>query len=124
MPDNSNNNNSTGVLAVKIALGFALLLTFYVIVQQGGISHQSKYFYYDTSPENDKYIKGNLQPDQLLLLDKILMKEKRLVTHPLSSQQIQSITGDPAVMAAYERWCKCYDMIRSSTHVVYPDERE
>jgi hypothetical protein len=118
-------NSNSSALAIKIALGFAFLLTLYVVVQKHqGFSPRDEYFYYDTNSDNDEFIKGNLDRDQLLLLDKILMTEKKLRTHPLSDQQVQSIAkNDPAVIAAYERWCKCYDMIRSSTHVVYPDER-
>jgi hypothetical protein len=80
---------------------------------------------YDTDPQNDAYIKGSLSQQELSRLDRILMVEKGQSGKRLSQSRVADLANqNTKIIDAYDRWRNCYDMMRSSTHVVYPDERK
>jgi hypothetical protein len=79
-------------------------------------------YYYDTDPECDHYIKNNLNRHQLRQLDSVLKQEKAQGGRELNSDLVKGIGGDN-VYNAYQRWRTCYELRRSSGHVVYPSER-
>jgi len=79
---------------------------------------------YDTDAANDQFIKGDLTIDQMRKLDRVLVQEQKNHEARLSAEQLRQISGnDKAVMEAYGRWRKCYDMMRGRHHVIYPDQR-
>jgi hypothetical protein len=79
---------------------------------------------YDTDEKNDRYIKKDLSLAQLRLLDRALNEEQLRGGHRLSGNRLRELVGgDKAVIAAYNRWRKCVDLMRSSNHVIYPRER-
>jgi hypothetical protein len=80
--------------------------------------------YYDTDPGNDAYIKGELTGEHLLILDRVLLEEKRKGGLRLSGADLKELAGShPEVLEAYVRWRYCRDMMRSHHRTVYPDER-
>ncbi len=80
---------------------------------------------YDTDPQNDAYIKGLLSQQELYRFDRILMVEKRQSGKRLSQSRVADLANqNTKIIDAYDRWRNCHDMMRSSTHVVYPDERK
>ena len=81
-------------------------------------------YIYDTDPRNDDFIRGTLSAAKLNILDKVLLKEKKQGGLKLSNTELNSITKyDQEIIDAYGRWRKCKNMMRSSHHVIYPDER-
>jgi hypothetical protein len=79
---------------------------------------------YDTDAANDQFIKGDLTLDQMRKLDRVLVQEQRNQEARLSTEQVRPLSGnDKAVMEAYGRWRKCYDMMRGRDHVIYPNQR-
>ena len=83
------------------------------------------YFVYDTDSKNDVYIKSNLHPQLLRILDRVLEKEKKNSGLRLTDVELNKITSyNNEVNEAYNRWRKCKDMMRSSHHVIYPSERD
>lgn len=77
---------------------------------------------YDTDPGNDAYIRGNLSPQQLALLDKVLKKELDEGGLRLHSDDVFTLAnGDSKVIQAYNRWRRCCDLSRSGSEVVYPE---
>jgi hypothetical protein len=82
-------------------------------------------FFYDTDRTNDLYIKGTLSVGELARLDAILEHEKASGGLRLSHQDLGSLSDNNyALMDAYARWRKCKDLMRTTTHVVYPSERK
>lgn len=82
-------------------------------------------FIYDTKPEYDRYIKDDLSIEQLKRFDKILMLEKKKCGLKLTKSDLDKLAySAPELRAAYERWRWCVDLRRTSSHVVYPDERK
>ncbi|MBN2355700.1 hypothetical protein JXO59_06275 [candidate division KSB1 bacterium] len=80
---------------------------------------------YDTDSANDRFIKGELGPAQLKALDRILVQEQKNDEMRLSNEVARQIAkNDKAVIEAYGRWRKCYDLMRSRHHVVYPNQRK
>ncbi len=80
---------------------------------------------YDTDPDMDTYIKGDLNAQQFGKLDKVLAWEKKQYGSRVSATDLQRLAAsDPAVFDAYTRWLQCKSLNRSSFHVVYPDERK
>jgi hypothetical protein len=87
-------------------------------------NHENTKAIYDTDPDMDTYIKGNLNAQQLDKLDRVLAYEKKQHGFHVSSTDLQRLAAnDPAVFDAYARWLQCKSLNRSSFHVVYPDER-
>lgn len=85
---------------------------------------QNEYIY-DTDPKIDAYIKGSLNLEQLVILDKILEYEKLNSISRISSSELKSLTSNNrALMDAYLRWIECKNLIRNTNHVVYPSERK
>ena len=85
---------------------------------------QTKYLY-DSDYSNDNFIKGSLKDQQLKILDQILMKEKKESGLRLSEPELNKISeNNNEINGAYSRWRKCKDMMRSSHHIIYPDERD
>lgn len=79
---------------------------------------------YDTDPRNNAFIKGSLNEKELLLLDRVLMIEKKNNGMELDRSTLIRISRNyPEVIEAYDRWRKCKTMRRSDNHVIYPDER-
>ena len=80
---------------------------------------------YDTDPDMDTYIKGDLNAQQFGKFDKVLACEKKQYGSRVSATDVQRLAAsDPAVVDAYTRWLQCKSLNRSSFHVVYPDERK
>ncbi len=79
-------------------------------------------YYYDTDPECNQYIKDNLNSHQLRKLDIVLKREQAQGGKKLDSDRVKQIGGNN-VYNAYLRWRICYELRRSSGHVVYPSER-
>lgn len=81
-------------------------------------------YLYDTDFKNDNFIKGPLTDQQLRILDQLLTKEKNDCGLRLSEADLNRISkNNNEINDAYTRWRKCKDMMRSSHHVIYPDER-
>lgn len=79
---------------------------------------------YDTDETNDRYIKKDLSLAQMQRLDRVLNEEMRRGGGRLAGNRLRELAGgDKAVMAAYGRWRKCVDLMRSSNHVIYPADR-
>jgi hypothetical protein len=84
-----------------------------------------KVYLYDTDPQNDSYIRGNLTRPQLEALDKILEHEKNNGGYKLPGFTLKAISkNEPALIDGYARWRVCCDLRRSFGHVIYPSERE
>lgn len=80
---------------------------------------------YDTDPANDRFIKGDLTPKQLKLLDRILDEEQKNNQRRLANDIVKQLAkNDRAVIEAYARWRKCHDLLRSRYQVVYPNQRK
>jgi len=91
-------------------------------VQQKGKRGQ---LIYDTNQQNDKFIKGNLNSQQLAQFDKILELEKAQSGFRLSAKDLKrTAKDDKALYEAYSRWRKCKDMMRSNHRTIYPSERK
>jgi len=91
-------------------------------VQQKGKRGQ---LIYDTNQQNDKFIKGNLNSQQLVQFDKILELEKAQSGFRLSAKDLKrTAKDDKALYEAYSRWRKCKDMMRSNHRTIYPSERK
>ncbi|MBN1479857.1 hypothetical protein EH223_18280 [candidate division KSB1 bacterium] len=91
----------------------------------GGQEVSERWIIYDTDPRNDTFIKGRLRYGELLILDRILMKEKSNNGLRLDSTTLnEAAKYDPKIIDAYDRWRKCKDMRRSYHRSIYPDERE
>jgi len=79
---------------------------------------------YDTDPRNNSFIKGSLNERELLILDHVLMIEKKNDGMVLDRSTLIRVSRNyPEVIEAYDRWRKCKTMRRSDNHVIYPDER-
>ena len=79
---------------------------------------------YDTDAKNDRYIKKDLSLAQLQRLDRVLIEEERRGGERVAGNRVRELSGgDKAVIAAYGRWRKCVDLMRSSNHVIYPSDR-
>ena len=62
------------------------------------------FFLYDTDPRNNEFIKANLQPKQLKILDRLLKLEKKQSGLRLTPQDINKITRyNNEVDEAYDR---------------------
>lgn len=119
--------------SLKIALFFAIIMVIFVYINNSKIGDQilpltkefsAENFIYDTDQRNDRFIKGELSGEKLRMLDKILIHEKQNYQMRLSGDVLMELAqNDDDLIRAYTRWRKCYDMMRSNTHVVYPDER-
>lgn len=116
--------------ALKVTLVFLILLVaWYVALKMGYLpaprdisSGESPI--YDTDAQNDRYIKGSLTPMQLRVLDRLLDEEQDYGGRPLPAITIRRLaSGDKAVIAAYDRWRTCSEMMRSSNYVIYPRDR-
>jgi hypothetical protein len=120
---------SFDAIAVRVALVAATIALFYVVYQK---YHKGPHpgeepvsYIYDTDPKNDQFIKGALTPEQLKKLDRILEEEKKQKGLRLSALELTKLVeNDNSIVDAYVRWRKCYDMMRSFHHVIYPSERE
>lgn len=85
---------------------------------------QQTNYVYDTDPRNNEFIKGGLSSQKLAVLDRVLREEKKQGGLMLSNTDLNRITRyDQEINEAYGRWIKCKNMMRSSHHVIYPDER-
>lgn len=91
----------------------------------GGREVSEKWIIYDTDPRNDTFIKGRLRYDEMLKLDRILLKEKNNNGMRLDISTLnEAAKYDQKLIDAYDRWRKCKDMRRSYHRSIYPDERE
>jgi len=80
---------------------------------------------YDTDPQNDRFIKGNLTGKQFRLLDRILNEEERNGGMRISGGRVrQYAMDDKAVIEAYDRWRRCCSLMRSENYVIYPSQRQ
>ena len=92
--------------------------------QQETEHSQSTTFRYDTDSANNAYIVGGLNEKQMTILDEILLFEKKNCGGEIEKSQLNALSkGDSDIIAAYRRWCWCKKLMRSSEHVIYPDER-
>ncbi len=111
-------------------------LIFLVLIAGGYLAVKKGYFpipwdnrpkvspIYDTDEKNDRYIKGTLTLAQMKMLDRVLNEEQGRGGQRLPGNMLRELSrGDKAVIAAYGRWRKCYDLMRSSNYVIYPRER-
>lgn len=86
---------------------------------------QKTVFLYDTDPRNNDFIKGELNQQQMLVLDRILMEEKALCGLRVNSLRVNELAKNKSeIIDAYDRYRKCKDMYRSYHRTVYPDERQ
>jgi hypothetical protein len=119
---------SFGSSEIQIALIFAGVLLLIVATQRmrdGDVELGDNKIIYDTDPDNNEYIKGKLSYRELQLLDNVLIAENKSGEDRLPIETVQRIAkGDRDVVRAYSRWRECYELMRSSTHVVYPHERK
>jgi hypothetical protein len=112
---------------LRIGLLFATALVFVIALSKlsppslhGPVHHTGKY---DTDPNNDRYIKGDMNPSHIKLFNKVLCAEKKQNGKWVSGRQIRKIVGHQnfdAVNAAYKRWQECKDQNRNKDHVIYP----
>jgi hypothetical protein len=126
-----------------ISISFAITITFkeeiqilirkYIYVNE---TEQIKYsnsekkkkieikFIYDTYPPNNNYIIGDLDEEELKILDQIIEEEKRLCGLRLTIKDLNILSANNSkINDAYYRWRKCKDLMRSSGRVIYPSER-
>lgn len=101
----------------------------YFILQKNNISsgekNQNVVYMYDTDPQNDAFIKGRLTRQQMQILDKILMLEKKQNGMKCAPADVNQISRyDKELIEAYQRWTNCKNMRRSYHHVLYPNERK
>jgi len=125
---------TTFIIAASLSLTIGAVLTVATFMGYSKVSYKLSsylhpreriFFLYDTDPRNNDFIKANLQPKQLKILDQLLELEKKQSGLRLTPQDINKITRyNSEVKEAYDRWRKCKDMMRSSYRVVYPDERK
>jgi hypothetical protein len=77
---------------------------------------------YDSDPGNNRYIIGALNRKQQGRLDTILKWDKEYGR--LNDTALNKLSqNDRDVSLAYYRFLKCKNLMRSSTEVIYPDER-
>lgn len=82
------------------------------------------YYYYHTDPKYDAYIKGNLLQRELAQFDKILDFEHQQGGKVLYDRDLKYLSdGNQTLQQAYRRWCRCKNLRRASSQVVYPGER-
>ena len=125
---------TTFIIAVSLSFTIGAVLTVATYVGYNKVSYKLAnflhpreriFFLYDTDPRNNDFIKGNLLPKQLRILDRLLELEKKQCGLRLTPQDINKITRyNSEVKEAYDRWRKCKDMMRSYYRVVYPSERK
>jgi hypothetical protein len=121
----------TPLTSFQIALLFVVAIALFVVYQKyiappdgHPATDPGSAMVYDTDPENDLYIKGELTSKQLTRFDRILEREKENRGLRLSGGDLSELAGDDReLIDAYYRWCSCKDMMRSSSHIVYPSER-
>lgn len=109
-------------ITVLIVISLLILasITAFLICHEG----TELLFVYDTDQLNDRFIKDGLTVPQLKLLDTILAAEKKNGGKRLGKDQLERlIGGNYEIDTAYDRWRACYDLRRSSSRVIYPDER-
>ena len=121
----------TPMTSFQIAMLFVVAIALFVVYQKyiappagQPATGSGSVIIYDTDPENDRYIKGELTGKQLSRFDRILEREKANKGQRLSGVELSELAGDDRELTeAYNRWCSCKDMMRSSSHIVYPSER-
>ena len=112
---------------IRIAILFATVLVFVIALSKyspqigGGASYYSGK--YDTDPNNDRYIKGDMTPLQIKIFNRVLCAEKKQNGKKVSIQKIRKIAGYKnyeTIQAAYKRWRECKDLNRNKDYVIYP----
>ena len=119
----------TETLAVWIAVIVSMVFLFVFVrpkvIDKNRDDIPPKYFIYDTDPDNDQFIQGQLEVHQLKALDAILEIEREKCGLRLPMVELDALAkNDRGLVDAYQRWRKCKDMMRSNHHVIYPSERK
>lgn len=123
MPEKSK-KNSTNAIAIVILIGLAILAVRNGWIPWNEVRNETISPIYDTDPANDNFIKGDLKIAQLKILDRILAREQKNDEMRLSNELVKELSNnDKDVIEAYAKWRKCYDLMRSRHHVVYPNQR-